>query len=871
MSPVSGKGGAVSGRRLRLDIENPADREFFAALAVFPGAAGHDGSTNDDGGGDAYALPLAVSIDGKECVLEGVGGFGTPVPLVSLPQPLPGIADERNCLFDRDGLRVFLFRVTPSAAFPPPLVLGVELADMPAAVACLAVAAPYDLSDMRGRCARVAAGSVAFSDLAGPGMAGLGRAAQVQAFRLAFASQAVGLRPAGSALLLSCRREDRTRMLEKVFGLLARLGCGPFIAASGIDPDALDDLLSKVAPLCRMPAGAFGPVSIAAIEEKAGRLYGASAEAIFPTHGEFLRLVSIALGLDAGLRFAAGEQALAPEERLPQLGDTLRRARRWSQCYGFSEERLGEALLQARFMQACDTTAWRSMRREVATNLAAWADERPAPIAPGLYALGLPCSGMRIEHDSLGQVAVPAHVYYGAQTERSRRNFAVEGIPIGRNRKFIAAMGLVKECAARANARIGLLDPRKADAIAEAAREVGEGIWDRAFPVDRLQGGGGVGMNMNVNEVVANRASELLGGTPGSGLVHPNDDVNLCHSTNDLVHTAMHLAFWDWMRECDASLGRLESTLRGIADRHAHTVKLGRTCLMDALPMTLGQQFSGYAAFVARRRKALADLGTHCRELPMGGTGVGTGLGIAPGFLPAFFELLAEKKGASFRPASNYFDSLQHADFYVDLSAQLKACVTGLSSLARDLRLMNSGPRAGFGEIVLPAAQPGSSIMPGKINPLIPEQINQIAYLICGNDGAVAMAAEGGDIDLNVWEAVFLQCITQSFQLLCNGTDIFTASCLDGLSVNEKACLAHAESSLALATVISEAFGYERGVEIATLAAREGLTIKEAALRAGLVGEADADVLLDPALLTDREKYIQVLAAYRKKRGTAAK
>jgi aspartate ammonia-lyase len=431
-------------------------------------------------------------------------------------------------------------------------------------------------------------------------------------------------------------------------------------------------------------------------------------------------------------------------------------------------------------------------------------------------------------------------------------------------------MGLVKECAARANGRLGLLDPRKADAIAKAAREVAEGLWDAAFPVDRLQGGGGVGMNMNVNEVLANRACELLGGAPGDGLVHPNDDVNLCHSTNDLVHTAMHLAFRDWMQECDTALARLEAALCCIAAQHARTVKLGRTCLMDALPMTLGQQFSGYAAFVARRRKALSALEAHCRELPMGGTGVGTGLGVAPGFLPAFFALLEERKGVAFRPSANYFDALQHADFYVDLSAQLKACVTGLSSLARDLRLMNSGPRAGFGEIVLPAAQPGSSIMPGKINPLIPEEINQIAYLICGNDAAIAMAAEGGDIDLNVWEAVFLQCLTHSFELLCRGTDLFTASCLAGMSVNESACLAHAESSLALATVISEVYGYEKGVEAARLAAREGLSIREAAVRLGLLGEADAAVLLDPALLTDPERYAHVLDAHRKKHGMAA-
>jgi aspartate ammonia-lyase len=251
----------------------------------------------------------------------------------------------------------------------------------------------------------------------------------------------------------------------------------------------------------------------------------------------------------------------------------------------------------------------------------------------------------------------------------------------------------------------------------------------------------------------------------------------------------------------------------------------------------------------------------------MGAGGVGTGLGIAPNFLPVFLARISAEKGAAFRSSPNFFDALQHADFYVDLSAHLRAYATGLSSLARDLRLMNSGPRAGWGELVLPAVQPGSSIMPGKINPLIPEEINQIAYLVCGNDTAVGMAAEGGDIDLNVWEAVFLYCLTHSFQLLCNGTEMLINRCLTGLRINTGRCAKNAESSLALATVISELYGYEKGVEIAALAAQNGSTIREAALLNGLMTEEDADRLLDPALLTDRAAYILLMDAFRKRRG----
>ena len=876
-----------------LDINQPSDREFFNALAVLAENSPNDAATGLTTGvaispHSPRFLLGARSYQLGSAPLNGESGCADVLtsgePLGCFPYRLPDILDSltlpslsHSTLFQDAHIELKRLELSPtessmsaSANMPLAPILLLHL-DFPAwhAHACLAVVAPQIMNNFAGQQASIPAGCVSYHGASQVEPTILANQALNNAYQLALAACAVGLAPAGSALVLTGEPSAQPQILTAIFSLFKTLGFGPFIAWQGLETRSFAALLATTAPLCQLTSPAFGlNTSLEAITEKIERLYGQTLAQLAPTgsvHPNFSRFIALALALDSGLRFACAGEIAPIEPRLRLLGDLIACTQRWSEKYACLNTILFESLLQARLLQRGTRAAQTHWQRTLLPALHAL-PHNSAALPSGLLALGLSGNGLRLEHDSLGAVSVPAHVHYGAQTERSRKNFALEKAPIGQNYRFVRAMGLVKQCAALANMDIGLLDTKKGTAIANAAQEVIEGLWDQAFPVDRLQGGGGVGMNMNINELLANRANELLGyalDKTQTGAVHPNDDVNRCHSTNDLVHTAMHLACWDWLQAIDAQLLHLESALQKIISEHQNTVKLGRTCLMDALPMTIAQQFSGYLSFVARRRRAFAQLAEHCLELGMGASGIGTSLGISPGFLPAFFDQLSAKKGLPCKPAENYFDVLQHGDFYVELSAALKAYATGMSSLARDLRLMGSGPRAGFGEITLPAVQPGSSIMPGKINPLIPELINQIAYLVCGNDTAISMAAEGGDIDLNVWEAVFLQCITQSFELLCHGTQTFVDSCLTGLVVNTQKCLSHAESSLALATVIAEVYGYQKGVEIAALAAQKNLTIKAAAVQAGLLNSADAEILLAPRLLSQADEYAKVINIYR--------
>lgn len=336
-----------------------------------------------------------------------------------------------------------------------------------------------------------------------------------------------------------------------------------------------------------------------------------------------------------------------------------------------------------------------------------------------------------------------------------------------------------------------------------------------------------------------------------------------------MVHTVLHLTILHWLKALDGRLGELETCLLEKSREWRDAVKLGRTCLMDALPMTVGQQSSGYHALIARQRHAFSRLQEDCRVLGMGGTGIGTGLGtglgMAPGFLEAFYEELSEAEGEKFTPAENFFDVLQNSDFYLAVSGAFKTLATGLSRIASDLRIMSSGPRAGWGEIVLPAVQPGSSIMPGKINPLMPELIIQIGYQVCGHDLAVTMAHEGGDIDLNVWEAVFLHNLSQSGMLLHNGIGLFIEKCLSGITLNTQLCEAHARSSLALATVISETYGYATGLAMARKAAADGTSVAEATVALGIMDEKSAAELLDPLSQTSREASMRLRAKYQPK------
>jgi aspartate ammonia-lyase len=466
---------------------------------------------------------------------------------------------------------------------------------------------------------------------------------------------------------------------------------------------------------------------------------------------------------------------------------------------------------------------------------------------------------------------IPEKAYYGIQTTRATQNFAVSGHAIDELPVFIGAIAVIKKAAALANRDIGVLDDRLAGAICQAADEIIEGRFGDAFPIDIFQGGGSTSTNMNVNEVIANRANEILTGQKGYDTVHPNTHVNMGQSTNDVIPSAMSLSCHRYITDLLGSLTVLERSLSAKVEEFADAVKVARTCIQDAVPITLGQEFGGYLAFVRRQREKLAKARDTCVELPLGATAVGTGLGAFQGYHAAVFQHLAELTGLPVCQKQDLFDGLQNADSYLDVSGALKSLATGLGKMARDLRLMSSGPRSGFNEIGIPAVQPGSSIMPGKINPVMPELINQICYQVCGNDVAITMAAEGGELDLNVWEPVIIKCLSESFRLLTNGILRFVDYCVDGITANRAACRDHAENCLAISTVIAAVFGYDTGTVVAKEAYRTGRTVRDVAIALELLSPEDADALLNPLMLTDQAQSGAVLAMRKRQLVVVAK
>ena len=473
---------------------------------------------------------------------------------------------------------------------------------------------------------------------------------------------------------------------------------------------------------------------------------------------------------------------------------------------------------------------------------------------------------LRTETDSLGEKSLPDQVYYGIQTERAKENFAdVSGRTLGQYPEFVYAIAAIKQAAARANCTAGAVSAEVCGAICTAAQEIMDGKMQDQFPEDILQGGGGTSANMNVNEVIANRANELLTGEKGYTLVHPNTHVNKGQSTNDVIPAAMKIACYGYLDGLAQSTEYLAEALREKQREFQNVVKMGRTCMQDALPVTLGQEFSGYVSVLERRRKNLLELRDQCGKLPLGGTAVGTKVSVWPGYLTEVYQELSRILGRTVERDENLFDGLQNADCYIDISAGVKALACAVSKVATDLRLLSSGPNVGIMELRLPAVQPGSSIMPGKVNPVMPELMNQLCYQVCGNDVAVTMACEGGELDLNVWEPVIIKCLGESARLLTKGLRLFADRCVKGIEANAEHCRAGSDQSIALSTVIATLFDYPTGSRIAKLAATQGITIKEACLREKLLTPEQADVLLDPMLLTDGEKFAEKIAGYRGK------
>lgn len=456
----------------------------------------------------------------------------------------------------------------------------------------------------------------------------------------------------------------------------------------------------------------------------------------------------------------------------------------------------------------------------------------------------------RIEHDALGEYPVPLDAYYGIDTARAAANFPISGERMPR--ALIRALGMLKAGAARANRDLGLIPAEVANAIQAAAEEVANGDWDGQFIVDVFQTGSGTSTNMNANEVIANRANELLGGGPRGvySPVHPNDHVNRGQSSNDVIPTAIHLAAVTEIRKrLLPGLYRLEASLQRKSVEFDSVVKTGRTHLMDATPIRLGQEFRGYAGQVERARRRITLAGEALREVALGGTAVGTGVNTHPEFAGRVLSYVSEREKVQLIETTNHFQAQSAIDAMVEASGQLRTVAVSLVKIANDIRLMGSGPRAGLGELVLPALQPGSSIMPGKVNPVIPEAVIQVAARVAGNDATVAMAGQWGFFELNTMLPVAGVALLQSISLLSTASAVFAEKCIDGLEATTRGPES-VEQGLSIATPLAEVIGYDRAASIVNEALASGRTVRQvAAERLGLPAQ-ELDRLLDVRRMT---------------------
>ncbi|MEJ5310058.1 MAG: class II fumarate hydratase [Anaerolineae bacterium] len=457
----------------------------------------------------------------------------------------------------------------------------------------------------------------------------------------------------------------------------------------------------------------------------------------------------------------------------------------------------------------------------------------------------------RIERDAMGEVRVPAWALWGAQTQRAVENFPISGQRFGR--RFIAALGQVKSACARANLDLGRLDPRLWAAIAQACDEVSAGDLDAHFPVDVFQTGSGTSTNMNANEVIANRAIQLLGGEVGSkSPVHPNDHVNMSQSSNDVIPTVIHVAATLALRDdLLPALAHLHALLLSKAGAFDSIVKTGRTHLQDATPIRLGQVFGGYAAQIeqatCRAQRAIAAL----RELPLGGTAVGTGINCPPGFVEHAIACLNAALGTDFVEAHNHVEANAARDALVEVSGMLKTIAVSLHKVANDIRWLASGPRNGLGELRLPAVQPGSSIMPGKVNPVIPEAVIMVCAQVIGYDAAITLGGLGGYFELNLMMPLLAHNILNAIALLANATQVFADRCIAGLEADADRCNETVERNLALATVLAPVLGYDRAAEIAKEAQAAGKTVREVAAARNVLPAETLAALLDPYRMTE--------------------
>ncbi len=460
----------------------------------------------------------------------------------------------------------------------------------------------------------------------------------------------------------------------------------------------------------------------------------------------------------------------------------------------------------------------------------------------------------RTESDSVGELSIDSAAYYGIQTLRAKGNFEITGTKL--NSAFIRNIVVIKKAAAIVNKSFGLLDEKKADAIISACDEILHGKHRKDFIVDAVQGGAGTSANMNVNEVIANIAIEHLGGKKGDySVISPNDDVNMEQSTNDVIPTAGKLTVLTLASELNTELGRLNSALLAKAKEFDGILKMGRTQLQDAVPMRLGQAFHAFATSIARSKERIQNSLSEMRTINMGATAIGTAINAREAYFNHITEELSLLTGERLCRADDLFDGTQNVDGFAAVSGTLKALAVNLSKMCNDLRLMSSGPRTGLGEIILPAKQNGSSIMPGKINPVIPEVVNQVAFLVIGHDVTVTMAAEAGQLELNAFEPVIFYQLFESFRALSGAVRTLSDNCIVGIVANRERCSEWVNRSVGIVTALNPYIGYLKAAEIAKESLKTGQSIKEIVLREGLMDEKKLDEVLDPLVLTEPFKH----------------
>jgi fumarate hydratase, class II len=458
----------------------------------------------------------------------------------------------------------------------------------------------------------------------------------------------------------------------------------------------------------------------------------------------------------------------------------------------------------------------------------------------------------RTEKDSMGEMQVPADAYYGAQTARAVENFPISDLRFPR--RFIAAMGLIKWSCAEVNARLKLVDEQKKSLIQSAAQEVIEGKLDHAFVVDIFQTGSGTSTNMNTNEVIAGRANEMATGKRGGKEpVHPNDHVNMQQSSNDVIPTAIHVAAATAIKESLVpALAHLEKALGAKSKEFDSIVKIGRTHLQDATPIRLGQELSGYAAQARQSVERALRAQNALRELPLGGTAVGTGINSHPDFAAQVIEIVSQKTKITFVEATNHFEAQAAKDGVVEASGLLKTIAISLTKIANDIRWLSSGPRCGLGEISIPATQPGSSIMPGKVNPVMSEMMLMVAAQVVGNDATIALAGSGlgSSFELNVMMPVMAYNLLQCIELLARAARVFADRCVAGLAANEERCESLVEQSLAMCTSLAPLIGYDQAADIAKESFKTGKTVRQVAMERKILSEAELNKALDPLRMT---------------------